>query len=217
MENTKDKVETKNGKALIIGVAGGTGSGKTTLAKKLFDAFSPDVCMLSHDYYYKDNHNMPFEERKKLNYDHPNSLDTDMMIEDIKKLSMGVPIMHPTYNFETHLRAEFVPMEPKKIIIVEGILLFENKALADLLDVKIFVDTDADVRFIRRLKRDVNKRGRSMESVITQYLTTVKPMHEQFVEPSKRIADIIVPEGGHNVVAVNMIVDAIRRRFEDIV
>lgn len=212
MSNTNEK---STNKTLVIGVAGGTGSGKTTLAKKLYDAFYPDVCMLSHDYYYKDNHDMPFNERKKLNYDHPNSLDTDMMIEDIKKMTLGVPIMHPTYDFETHLRAEFHPMEPKKIIIVEGILLFENKALTDLFDVKIFVDTDADVRFIRRLKRDVNKRGRSMESVITQYLTTVKPMHEQFVEPSKRYADIIVPEGGHNVVAVNMIVDAIKKRFEN--
>lgn len=212
MSNTNEK---STNKTLVIGVAGGTGSGKTTLAKKLYEAFYPDVCMLSHDYYYKDNHDMPFDERKKLNYDHPNSLDTDMMIEDIKKLTLGVPIMHPTYDFETHLRAEFHPMEPKKIIIVEGILLFENKALTDLFDVKIFVDTDADVRFIRRLKRDVNKRGRSMESVITQYLTTVKPMHEQFVEPSKRYADIIVPEGGHNVVAVNMIVDAIKKRFEN--
>lgn len=212
MSNTNEK---STNKTLVIGVAGGTGSGKTTLAKKLYDAFYPDVCMLSHDYYYKDNHDMPFDERKKLNYDHPNSLDTDMMIEDIKKLTLGVPIMHPTYDFETHLRAEFHPMEPKKIIIVEGILLFENKALTDLFDVKIFVDTDTDVRFIRRLKRDVNKRGRSMESVITQYLTTVKPMHEQFVEPSKRYADIIVPEGGHNVVAVNMIVDAIKKRFEN--
>lgn len=212
MSNTNEK---STNKTLVIGVAGGTGSGKTTLAKKLYEAFYPDVCMLSHDYYYKDNHDMPFDERKKLNYDHPNSLDTDMMIEDIKKLTLSVPIMHPTYDFETHLRAEFHPMEPKKIIIVEGILLFENKALTDLFDVKIFVDTDADVRFIRRLKRDVNKRGRSMESVITQYLTTVKPMHEQFVEPSKRYADIIVPEGGHNVVAVNMIVDAIKKRFEN--
>lgn len=199
--------------SLIIGVAGGTGSGKTTLSKRLYDAFYPDACLLSHDFYYKDHKELTFDQKKKLNYDHPNSLDTELMIEDIKKLKKGETIFHPTYDFETHSRSGFKEMQPKKLIIAEGILLFENKRLSDLFDVKIFVDTDADVRFIRRLRRDVRDRGRSMDSVITQYLSTVKPMHEQFVEPSKRIADIIVPEGGKNEIAVSMIIDSILKKF----
>lgn len=200
-------------KSFIIGVAGGTGSGKTTLAKRLFDAFSKDSCLLSHDFYYKDNKHLTFEERKMLNYDHPNSLDTSLMIEDIKKLKNGDVIFHPTYDFETHSRSGYCEMLPKKLIIVEGILLFENRELADLFDIKIYVDTDADVRFIRRLKRDVRDRGRSMDSVIAQYLTTVKPMHEQFVEPSKRVADIIVPEGGKNEIAVTTLIDAVIKKL----
>lgn len=199
-------------KRLVIGIAGGTGSGKTTIARKLMEAFSYDCAVLSHDFYYKANEGMTFEERSKQNYDHPNSLDTDLMIEHLKKLKNGETILHPTYDFSKHERKkEWVSLSSASIIIVEGILIFENKDLCDLIDVKLFVDTDADVRFIRRLSRDVRKRGRSLESVIDQWLTTVKPMHEQFVEPSKRNADIIIPEGGHNVVAIDMIISGINR------
>lgn len=199
-------------KPIVIGIAGGTGSGKTTVARKLMEAFDEECAVLSHDYYYKDNASLSFEERARQNYDHPNSLDTDLMIEHLKQLKEGATIQHPTYDFSTHLRkAEWVELNSAPIIIVEGILIFESKALCDLIDVKIFVDTDADVRFIRRLSRDVRKRGRSIESVIDQWLTTVKPMHEQFVEPSKRNADIIIPEGGHNIVAVDMLINGINR------
>ncbi|MEG2014805.1 MAG: uridine kinase [Clostridia bacterium] len=199
---------------IVIGVAGGTGSGKTTIAKKLIEAFGVSAVILSHDFYYKENAGMSFEERSKQNYDHPNSLDTNLMIEHIRKLKNGETILHPTYNFSTHSRnAKWSKMKSAQIIIVEGILIFESLELCSLCDVKLFVDTDADVRFIRRLKRDINTRGRSVDSVVNQYLSTVKPMHEQFVEPSKRNADIIVPEGGHNVVAIDMIINAIRQKI----
>ncbi|MEG1710449.1 MAG: uridine kinase [Clostridia bacterium] len=200
--------------SLVIGVAGGTGSGKTTIAKKLMEAFDPDAVLLSHDYYYKNFPELTYEERSKQNYDHPNAFDTDMLIEHIKDLKNGKSITHPTYDFKQHLRSdEYQTVESAKIIIVEGILIFENLTLCDLIDIKLFVDTDADVRFIRRLKRDVENRNRSMTSVMNQYLTTVKPMHEMFIEPSKRRADIIIPEGGHNVVAVDMIIDGIRKKL----
>ncbi|MEG2002700.1 MAG: uridine kinase [Clostridia bacterium] len=198
----------------IIGVAGGSGSGKTTFANHLNDAFAPCATIISHDFYYKDHPNLTFEERSKINYDHPNSLDTDAMIADIKALKKGKHIFHPTYCFKTHKRLpETVEVAPNKILIVEGILIFENKELCNLFDVKLFVDTDDDVRFIRRLSRDTVERGRSMESVIKQYLTTIKPMHQEFVEPSKRNADIIIPEGGNNMVAVNMVIDAIHKKL----
>ncbi len=199
--------------SIVIGIAGGTGSGKTTIAKKLYQAFKNEATILSHDFYYKAHEEMPFEERIKLNYDHPDSLDTDMLVQHVKQLKEGVSIKHPTYDFVSHSRQEWQQMDPSKILIVEGILIFTNKELCDLCDVKLFVDTDADVRFIRRLKRDVEKRGRSMDSVINQYLSTVKPMHEQFVEPSKAKADLIIPEGGHNVIAISMIVDGIRKKL----
>lgn len=167
--------------------------------------------MISHDYYYKNHPNLPFEERAKLNYDHPDAIETNLLIEHLKKLKDGNSIDRPIYSFVNHEREkDTVKVEPKKVIIVDGILIFENKALRDMMDIKIFVDTDADIRFIRRLIRDVNNRGRTLDSVVNQYCTTVKPMHEQFVEPSKKYADIIVPEGGYNVVALNMIIEKIR-------
>lgn len=199
---------------LIIGIAGGTGSGKTTVAKKIFQSFGKDAVILSHDFYYKPHDDMPFEERRKLNYDHPNSLDTDMLVEHLAQLKKGQSIMHPTYDFARHCRCDvWEKTESARLIIVEGILIFTDKRICDLCDVKLFVDTDADVRFIRRLRRDVRERGRTMESVINQYTSTVKPMHEQFVEPSKSKADLIIPEGGHNVIAISMIVDAINKKL----
>lgn len=199
----------------IIGIAGGTGSGKTTVAKKIFSAFSHNAVILSHDFYYKEYAELPLEERRKINYDHPDSLDTDLFVNHVTMLKNGESIMHPTYDFATHSRnTEWQRMDSAEIIIVEGILIYTDKRLCDLCDIKLFVDTDADVRFIRRLRRDVNKRGRSMESVINQYLSTVKPMHEQFVEPSKAKADLIIPEGGHNTIAIGMIVDAIRKKMK---
>lgn len=167
--------------------------------------------MISHDYYYKAHPELPFEERAKLNYDHPDSIETALLIEHLKELKKGNKINRPEYSFVEHQREKnTVEVVPKKVIIVDGILIFENKELRDMMDIKIFVDTDADIRFIRRLLRDVKERGRSLDSVVTQYCTTVKPMHEQFVEPSKKYADIIVPEGGYNIVALNMIIEKIR-------
>ena len=196
---------------IIIGIAGGTGSGKSTLARNIEKEFKHNITMLSHDYYYKSNDTLPFEERKKLNYDHPDAFETDLLIDHLTKLKNGETIKRPSYSFVEHLREkETYEVVPKKVIIVEGILLFENKTLRDMMDIKIFVDADADIRFIRRLLRDVEERGRTVESVVEQYCTTVKPMHEQFVEPSKKYADIIVPEGGYNQVALNMIVEKIR-------
>ncbi|HHV31128.1 uridine kinase [Caproiciproducens sp. LBM24188] len=194
----------------VIGVAGGTGSGKTTLATKLQKSISGASVILSHDFYYRANSDIPFEERVKLNYDHPNAFDTDLMIRDIKKLKSGQAIDHPQYSFVTHTRLkDTVHVEPAPVIIVEGILIFENQELLDLMDIKVFVDADADIRLIRRLTRDVKERGRSLDSVIHQYMSTVKPMHEQFVEPSKKNADIIIPQGGENRVALHMLIDRI--------
>lgn len=196
---------------VVIGVAGGTGSGKTTLVKRLQEAFLEEVVILSHDHYYKANSHLALEERKKLNYDHPCSFDTAMMVEHVKKLKQGEPIERPQYSFIEHTRMEeTIHFKSAKVIIVEGILVFENKELMDQMDIKIFVDTDADVRIIRRIMRDVQERGRSLESVIHQYLTTVKPMHEEFVEPSKKYADLIVPEGGFNSVAISILIDKIK-------
>lgn len=196
---------------VIIGIAGGSGSGKTTLARKLQEVFKDDVLILSQDYYYKSFDDLPFEERKKINFDHPNAFDTHLLIQHIKLLKKYKPIKRPVYSFIEHKRLdETVEEKPKRVIIVEGILIFENKELANLMDIKVFVDTDADIRFIRRLLRDIKERGRDIESVINQYLTTVKPMHEEFVEPSKKSADIIIPEGGMNYIAVSMLIDKIR-------
>ena len=202
--------------SIVIGIAGGSGSGKTTLAKNIQKEFENDIVMLSHDYYYKSHDELPLEERKKLNYDHPNAFDTDMLIEHVRKLKNGETIEHPVYSFIEHTREKnTVTVEPKKIILVEGILIFENKDLRNEMNIKIFVDTDADIRFIRRLTRDVSERGRTIDSVINQYLQTVKPMHEQFVEYSKKNADIIVPEGGQNQVALTMIKHQIKNILND--
>ena len=200
---------------MIIGIAVGTGSGKTTLTRRLKERFGGHVSVLYHDNYYKQHDDMPFEERCKLNYDHPDAFDTDRMIQDIQALRRGETVHCPTYDYTVHNRsAETVEVHPTKVILIEGILIFENKELRDLMDIKIFVDTDADVRILRRILRDVKERGRSLDSVVEQYLTTVKPMHEQFVEPSKRCADIIVLEGGHNIVALDMIIERIRSHVE---
>jgi uridine kinase len=196
---------------IVIGIAGGTGCGKSTMIEKIRNEFLEQITILSHDFYYKEHSSLNYEERSKLNYDHPNSFDTDLMIEHIRQLKKGESIYRPVYDFTIHNRTEeTVLVQPSKVIIVEGILIFENKELLDLLDIKVFIDTDADVRIIRRILRDVSERGRTLESVITQYLTTVKLMHEQFVEPSKKNADIIIPEGGYNVVALQMLNERIK-------
>ena len=201
---------------IVIGVAGGTGSGKTTLVKALINRFGDDITVLSHDNYYKRHDDMTYEERSKLNYDHPSAFDTDMMIEHLRLLKQGQAIECPTYDYTIHNRAdEVLRIEPKKVIVVEGILIFENRVLCEEMDIKIFVDTDADVRLCRRIRRDVKKRGRTIDSVIEQYLTTVKPMHEQFVEPSKKNANLIVPEGGKNLIALEMIINRIQRHIDE--
>ena len=199
-------------KVTVIGVAGGTGSGKSTLVKRLQEAFAgDDVVTLCHDYYYKAHPELTYEERTKLNYDHPAAFDTDMLVDHIKALKANVAIEHPVYSFVDHNRTdEKVAVKPSKVIIVDGILIFENRELRELMDIKVFVDTDADIRLARRILRDVRDRGRSMESVIDQYTTTVKPMHEEFVEPSKKHADVIIPEGGFNSVSVAMLIENIR-------
>lgn len=182
--------------SIVIGIAGGSASGKSTLAENIEKEFKNQITMLSHDYYYKSFDNLSFEERKLLNYDHPDSFDTSMLVEHLKLLKEGKTVERPNYSFVTYLREnETTTLVPNKVIIVEGILIFENKELRDNMDIKIFVDADADIRFIRRLERDIYERGRTIESVISQYMSTVKPMHEEFVEPSKKYADIIVPRG----------------------
>lgn len=201
---------------IVIGIAGGSGSGKTTLMKNLIARFQDDVTVLSHDNYYRPYEELSIEERKKVNYDHPDAFDTEMMFEHLKMLKTGQAIDCPIYDYTTYSRSkETTRVEPRKVILVEGILIFENKALCSQMDIKIFVDTDADVRLIRRIKRDVAKRGRSLESVLSQYLATVKPMHEQFVEPSKKNADLVVLEGGKNLVALEMIIDRIQRHIDN--
>lgn len=201
---------------IIIGISGGTGSGKTTLAEKICKALGEDALLLGMDCYYKNHPDMPYEKRAKINYDHPDAFDTDLFITHLEMLKRGEKIVHPTYDFSQHLRSDkWDETESKRVIIVEGILLFADRRIVDNLDVKIFVDTDADVRIIRRIMRDVKERGRNLDSVVTQYLSTVKPMHEQFIEPSKRIADVIVPEGGHNKVAFDMICSTILKKLTD--
>lgn len=201
---------------LVIGIAGGTGSGKTTLMKNLVERFGDDVTVLSHDNYYRRLDHLPMEERVKVNYDEPAALETELMVTHLEALRAGFAIDCPVYDFAVHNRsAETIRVVPRKVIIVEGILIFENEALRELMDVRIFVDTDADIRLCRRIKRDVNKRGRTLESVIEQYQTTVKPMHEKYVEPSKKYADIVVPEGGKNRIALDMIMGHIRRHLEN--
>ncbi|MBZ9687805.1 uridine kinase [Clostridium estertheticum] len=201
---------------ISIGITGGTGSGKSTIAREIYKQFD-DTCiaMLEQDSYYKDQSNLSFEERIKTNYDHPDAFDTSLLVEHLNLLLEGQAIEKPIYNFEIHNRMhETVSVQPKEIIIVEGILVLSEKVLRDMLDIKIYVDTDADVRFIRRLVRDINERGRTTDSVIKQYLNVVKPMHEQFTEPTKRHADIIIPEGGHNKVAIDIITSNIRQTLQ---
>jgi len=203
------------GNILVIGIAGGTGSGKTTLMKNIMACFEGQVTVLSHDNYYKRHDELPYEERCKLNYDEPAAFDTSLMVYHLEQLRSGHAIDCPVYDFTVHNRSgETVRIVPRRVIIVEGILIFENEALRDLMDIRIFVDTDADIRLCRRIKRDVNKRGRTLESVLLQYQTTVKPMHEKYVEPSKKYANIVVPEGGKNMVALDMIIGHIRRHLE---
>ena len=193
---------------IIIGIAGGTGSGKTTLTERLREHFGAnEVSVLNHDSYYKRHDELPYEERCKLNYDHPDSFDTPLMAAHLRELRAGHAVQVPVYDYTIHNRSdETVLVKPAPVIIVEGILIFDAPELCELMDMKVFVDTDADVRILRRIVRDVKKRGRTLDSVVTQYLTTVKPMHEQFVEPSKRRADLIIPEGGKNPVAVEMLI-----------
>ncbi len=197
--------------AVLIGIAGGTGSGKTTLAKRLKNTFGDDVVLLCQDFYYNSFDNLTYEERKLLNFDHPDAFDSKLLIEQLKRLKGFEPIERPTYSFVEYRRLEeTVREEPKRVIILEGILIFENPQLAELMDIKVFVDTDADIRFARRLMRDIHERGRNPDSVVNQYLNTVKPMHEAFIEPSKKRADVIIPEGGMNNVAFSMLVDRIK-------
>ncbi len=201
---------------LVIGIAGGTGSGKTTLMKNIINRFGDVVTVLSHDNYYYRQDELSYEERCKINYDEPAALETDLMARHLDLLRHGHEIDCPVYDFTTHNRSdETLRIVPKSVIIVEGILIFENEELRNLMDIKIFVDTDADVRLCRRIKRDVTKRGRTLESVLNQYQQTVKPMHERYVEPSKKYADIVVPEGGKNLVALDMIMGSIQRHIDN--
>ncbi|MDO5048471.1 MAG: uridine kinase [Actinomycetaceae bacterium] len=198
-------------RALVIGIAGGTGSGKTTLTRALINKFESKTSVVYHDNYYKEHSSLTYEERTKLNYDSPEAFDTDLMIEQLGELINGRAIDCPVYDYADHNRSsETIRIEPNPVIIVEGILLFCFPELCDMFDIKLFVDTDADVRILRRVKRDVIERGRTIESVESQYLNTVKPMHELYVEPSKRKADLIIPEGGHNLVALEMIIHRIQ-------
>ena len=199
---------------MIIGIAGGSGSGKTTLARNISTHFGEKVSVLRHDDYYRAQSDIPEEERARLNYDHPSAFDTQLLISHLRALKLGQAIDSPIYDYTIHDRSRDIRrVEATSVIILEGILIFENKELLDLMDMKIFVDTDPDVRIIRRLARDVKHRGRTLESVIEQYLSTVKPMHEAFVEPSKKNADIIIPEGGKNPVAYGVIIDKIEKHL----
>ena len=200
---------------MVIGIAGGTGSGKTTITKKLMQRFGGDVSVIYHDNYYKAHHDMSYDERARLNYDHPDAFDTELLVEALKELRRGKPVSCPVYDYSIHDRTDrTITIRPAKVIVVEGILIFQSRELCEQMDIKIYVDTDADVRILRRIVRDVRDRGRSLESVINQYLNTVKPMHEQFVEPSKRNADIIIPEGGHNQVALEMVMQRVKAHLD---
>ena len=200
---------------ILIGIAGGTGSGKTTLTRHLKEHFGQEVTVISHDNYYKRQDGKTYEERAKVNYDHPSAFDTDLLIEHLRQLKAGHSIQCPVYSYSDHNRTDrTVEIFPTKVIIVEGILIFAHPVLREMFDIKIFVETDADVRILRRALRDVEERGRTLQSVVTQYLTTVKPMHEQYVEPSRKYADIVVLEGGHNLVALEMIMQRIQNHID---
>jgi uridine kinase len=198
--------------SFVIGVAGGSGSGKTTVVRRIVDSLGPEqVTLLDHDRYYRDRNDLRLEERAALNYDHPDALETDLLVRHVRELKSGKPVNVPQYDFTRHARlSETETFQPRRALIVEGILVFTDAALRDLMDIKVFVDTDSDTRFIRRLQRDVAQRGRTMDSVIDQYQNTVKPMHLEFVEPSKRYADVIIPLGGHNTVAVDLLLTMLR-------
>ncbi|SCY98315.1 uridine kinase [Alkaliphilus peptidifermentans] len=197
---------------ILIGITGGTGSGKSTVAKAIFESLSQkNILIIEQDSYYKDQSNLSFEERTKTNYDHPFAFDTELLVEHMKSLLSNKPIEKPIYDFEKHNRKKETELiRPKDIIILEGIMLLDVPVLREMMDIKIFVDTDADVRIIRRIVRDINSRGRTLDSVINQYLTTVRPAHLQFVEPNKKYADIIIPEGGNNQVAIDIMVAKIK-------
>lgn len=197
----------------IVGIAGGTASGKTTIVNKIQETFGENIVVISHDSYYKAHDDLSYEERCKLNYDHPASFDTDLMIADVKKLKNHEEVDIPVYDFTVHNRSkdQTIHIVPKRVIIVEGILILENKELRDLMDIKVFVDADADERLMRRMKRDMVERARSIESIITQYTDTVKPMHEQFIEPSKKFADIIIPRGGENTMGIHILQEHLKQ------
>lgn len=203
-------------KPVVIGVAGGSGSGKTSVTKAIYESFKGhSILILEQDYYYKDQSHLPFEERLKTNYDHPLAFDNDLLIEHIKKLLRYEPIDKPVYDYTIHTRSEdVIRVEPRDVIILEGILILEDERLRDLMDIKLFVDTDADLRIIRRLTRDIKERGRTFDSVIDQYVNVVRPMHNQFIEPTKRYADVIIPEGGQNYVAIDLMVTKIQTILE---
>ena len=205
-------------KPITLGVCGGTGSGKTTVARRILERVGAHlVAHLPHDAYYKEAGHLPAEQRGRLNFDHPDALDNDLLIQHLIELQAGRPVEIPVYDFKTHnRRAETLRVEPQPVILVEGILIFADKRLRDLMDVKIYVDTDADLRLLRRLQRDIEERGRSIGSVIDQYLSTVRPMHLEFVEPSKRYADVIIPEGGFNEVAIDMVASRLRALTGDL-
>ena len=195
----------------VVGIAGGSASGKTTIVSQIKEAFGDDIVVISHDSYYKAHDELPFDERSRLNYDHPNSFDTELMVEDIKKLKNNQEIDVPVYDYTIHNRTDqTVHVIPKKVIIVEGILILENADLGDMMDIKVFVETDADERLMRRIRRDVSERGRSVDSILNQYAQTVKPMHEQFVEPSKKYADLIIPRGGENLTGINILMEHLK-------
>jgi uridine kinase len=198
--------------SFVIGVAGGSGSGKTTVVRRIVDSLGPEqVTLIDHDRYYRDRNDLRLEERASLNYDHPDALETDLLVQHVRQLKSGSAVDVPQYDFTRHARlAQTETFQPRRALIVEGILVFTDAALRELMDIKVFVDTDSDTRFIRRLQRDVAERGRTMESVIDQYQSTVKPMHLEFVEPSKRYADVIIPLGGHNTVAVDLLLTMLR-------
>jgi uridine kinase len=203
-------------KPVVIGVAGGSGSGKTSVTKAIYESFKGhSITMLQQDYYYKDQSDVPFEERLKTNYDHPLAFDNDLLIEHIQKLLRYEPIEKPIYDYALHTRSnEIIEVEPKDVIILEGILVLEDERLRSLMDIKLFVDTDADIRIIRRLSRDIKERGRTLDSVIDQYTNVVRPMHNQFIEPTKRYADVIIPEGGQNHVAIDLMVTKVQTILE---
>jgi uridine kinase len=200
---------------MIIGICGGTGSGKTTVANRILESVNAkDVAFIQQDSYYRNLKDLPLDYRQAVNFDHPDAIDNDLLVHHIRKLKAGGSVELPLYDFKTHTRqVETVLIEPKPIVIVEGILIFIDPRLLEQMDIKVFVDTPDDIRFIRRLRRDIAERGRTIDSVIEQYLKTVRPMHMQFVEPSKRYADVIIPEGGHNLVSIDLISGKIRERL----